>query len=89
MAQIQVTRPTPEQFEEMEIGSWPIWTCDVSRFPWHYDRQETCYILEGRVTVQAGQEKVTFGPGDMVVFPVGLDCTWEVTEPVRKHYKFD
>ncbi|MDY7011137.1 MAG: cupin domain-containing protein [Planctomycetota bacterium] len=88
MSQIQVTQPADDELEKMGVRSWPIWTCDVSKFDWHYDQQETCYILAGKVTVTAGDEKVTFGPDDMVVFPEGLDCTWDVTEPVRKHYKF-
>ena len=89
MSQIKVTRPTEETLEKMQVKTWPIWTCDVSKFDWHYDQQETCYLLAGRVTVAAGDEQVSFGPGDMVVFPVGLDCVWDVSEPVRKHYKFD
>lgn len=88
MSQIQVTRPTEEQLQQMGVRSWPIWTCGASKFDWHYDQQETCLILEGKVTVTAGGEQVSFGPGDMVVFPVGLDCVWDVAEPVKKHYKF-
>jgi uncharacterized cupin superfamily protein len=26
--------------------------------------------------------------GDLAEFAKGLDCTWEVIEPVRKHYRF-
>ncbi|AGP40227.1 hypothetical protein SCE1572_40435 [Sorangium cellulosum So0157-2] len=26
--------------------------------------------------------------GDLVTFPAGLNCTWEVRSPVRKHYRF-
>ncbi|KPK84378.1 MAG: cupin [Phycisphaerae bacterium SM23_33] len=88
MGRIEVTKPTEQQVQEMGARSWPIWTCDVSKFDWHYDQQETCLILEGKVTVSAGNERVSFGPGDMVVFPVGLDCVWDVAEPVKKHYKF-
>ena len=46
------------------------------------------YLLEGRVTVKAAGQNVTFGKGDLVVFPKGLSCVWEVTSPVRKHYRF-
>lgn len=88
MADIEVTKPTEEQLEKMGVKGWPIWTCDVSRFDWHYDEMETCYLLKGKVTVSAGEQQVSFGPGDMVVFPVGLDCVWDVAEPVEKHYKF-
>jgi uncharacterized cupin superfamily protein len=40
------------------------------------------------VTVEAPDQTVSFGPGDMVVFPQGLDCTWKVKKTVRKHYRF-
>ena len=83
-----VRKPTDE--EAKTCSSWPIWTCDVSEFDWSYDQTETCLVLEGEVTVSDsdGTESVTFGPGDLVVFPVGLDCVWKVTTPVRKHYNF-
>ncbi|MFH1593557.1 MAG: cupin domain-containing protein [Candidatus Omnitrophota bacterium] len=73
----------------MAVRSWPIWIKEVSRFDWHYYDTEMCYILEGRVTVGTkGGKKVNFGPGDFVTFPKGLDCVWDITEPVRKHYNF-
>jgi uncharacterized protein len=85
---VVVRKPTKEEFQMCQ--SWPIWTCDVSRFDYSYDEKETCLILEGQVTVsdRAGTKSVTFSPGDLVVFPEGLDCTWTVAAPVRKHYNF-
>ena len=35
-----------------------------------------------------GGEPVSFGAGDLVVFPEGLKCIWDIKSPVRKHYKF-
>lgn len=87
MAHITVTKPSQHALEELGVGNWPIWTCGVSKFDWHYDDRETCYLLEGRVTVTAGEQTVSFGPGDLVVFPQGTDCTWNVSVPVRKHYR--
>jgi len=84
--EIIVRKPTAA--DKKTSATWPIWTKEASSFPWHYDDQETCYILEGAVTVQAGPDQVSFGAGDWVVFPKGLDCTWNVKQPVRKHYKF-
>ena len=49
---------------------------------------ETCYLLEGKVKVTTDEEEVEFGVGDMVTFPKGLSCTWQVKEKVRKHYTF-
>jgi uncharacterized cupin superfamily protein len=88
MAKIEVRKAGEEELKKLGARSWPIWTCPASRFPWHYDEKETCYILEGQVTVSAGQQKVSFGPGDIVVFPQGLDVVWDVSQPVKKHYKF-
>ena len=87
---ITVTQnPSPEILEELGCFSWSIWTKEPSSFPWHYDEKETCLILEGKVSVTpSGGESVSFGKGDLVVFPQGLSCTWNVLEAVRKHYKF-
>ena len=40
------------------------------------------------VTPEGGQPQ-EFRRGDLVVFPNGLSCTWEVLEPVEKHYTFE
>ncbi len=29
-----------------------------------------------------------FGKGDLVTFPQGVGCKWDVREPLRKHYSF-
>jgi uncharacterized cupin superfamily protein len=88
VAKIIVTRPEAKELESLGVKSWPIWTCEPSTFDWSYDEKETCYILAGDVTVRGDGQEVTFGPGDMVVFPAGLDCVWEVRKAVKKHYKF-
>jgi hypothetical protein len=85
---IIVTRPSEDDLSELGIKNWPIWTCEISRFDWSYDQKETCYLLEGDVTVKAGDVEVRFGEGDLVVFPEGLQCVWDVHAPVKKHYKF-
>ncbi len=81
--------PSPEELDRLGVPTWPIWTKEVSTFPWTYDMSETCYFLEGRVTVTPdGGEPITVGTGELVTFPAGMDCTWDVIEPVRKHYRF-
>ncbi|MHC4751345.1 MAG: cupin domain-containing protein [Planctomycetota bacterium] len=45
-------------------------------------------LIEGKVTVTDGTDSVSFGPGDLVVFPEELECTWNVHEAVAKHYNF-
>ena len=83
------SNPDPAQLESLGVTSWPTWGCEVSAFPWTYNEQETCLLLEGDVTVTPnGGEPVRFGAGDLVVFDTGLSCTWEVHAPLRKHYRF-
>jgi hypothetical protein len=88
--QIEVTKnPSDETLNKLGCRSWGIWRKEPSVFPWHYDDKETCLIIEGKVTVTPnGGEPVTFGKGDLVVFPQGMSCTWNVREAVRKYYKF-
>ncbi len=73
----------------MGVFDWPVWQKEPSTFPWTYDEQETCYILKGRFRVTPdGGEPQEFGKGDLIIFPAGMNCTWEIIEPVRKHYQF-
>lgn len=81
----------PSADETAACQAWPIWTGPVSRFDWDYTQTETCLIIEGSVTVTDRPENgdsVSFGPGDLVVFPVGLKCVWDIKEAVRKYYSF-
>jgi uncharacterized protein len=81
--------PSKDQLAKMGVFSWPIWEKEESEFPYFYDSEETCLILEGRVTVTPdGGQSVEIGPGDLVVFPTGLSCTWKITKKIRKHYHF-
>jgi len=89
MSEIRVEKPDAVKLEALGVERWGIWEKEASSFPWHYDEKETCYILEGEVTVTPeGGEPVSFGVGDLVTFPAGMDCTWAISKDVRKHYKF-
>ena len=84
---IEIRKPKIEDMEKEGVMSWPIWEKEISRFDWHYDQAEDCYLLEGKVVVEADDGgKVEFGKGDFVTFPKGLSCIWEIKEPVKKHF---
>jgi uncharacterized protein len=86
---IEVNQVSKDELVAMGVFNWPIWSKEASKFPWSYSERESCYIIEGKVTVTPYKESpVTFGAGDYVVFPAGMDCTWEIHEDVRKHYNF-
>jgi uncharacterized cupin superfamily protein len=90
MAAITVEhQPTQARLDELGVSNWSTWSKEVSEFPWTYSEQEMAYILEGEVTViPKNGEPVTFGKGDLVIFPSGMSCTWQVKKPLRKHYQF-
>jgi hypothetical protein len=80
---------TAARIAEVGAKQWPIWEKEPSTFDWHYDEPEVCLFLEGDVTVTPeGGEPVSFGKGDLVTFPEGMTCVWNVKKAVKKHYKF-
>jgi uncharacterized cupin superfamily protein len=81
--------PSSAKLDVMGVFGWPIWSKEVSEFPWSYDREESCYLLEGEVIVTPdGGEPVTITAGDFVTFPKGMSCTWNILADVKKHYTF-
>ena len=86
---VLLEKPTEQLLAELDCARWPLWNCGVSRFPWHYDEEETCHFLAGRVKVHAKSGSYELTPGVLVTFAKGLDCEWEVLAPVRKHYTFN
>lgn len=91
MSEITIIRnPDERELQKMDVRNWPIWTKEESEFPWSYDSAETCFFLEGDVTVTPADGKpVRMGKGDLVTFPRGMSCTWTVHRAVRKHYNFE
>ena len=90
MSEIKIVHnPEEKMLKRLGVKSWPIWEKEVSEFPWSYDEEETCYFLEGGVVVTPdGGDPVEIGKGDLVTFPKGVSCTWEIRQAVRKHYMF-
>ncbi|WP_321323653.1 cupin domain-containing protein [Thiomicrorhabdus sp.] len=84
-----ISQPSEQQLAELGVLDWPIWEKEASSFPWTYDMKEVCYILQGLVTVTPEQgDAVTIKAGDLVTFPRGMVCHWDIAEDIRKHYQF-
>ncbi|PNY10735.1 cupin domain-containing protein [Trifolium pratense] len=70
------------------FANW--WEGGPLKIPWSFKEEETMYLLEGKVKVSVEVKGAVgsfeIGGGDLVVFPKGMNITWEVTEPVKKHY---
>ena len=89
--QIKVEKPDSARLAALGVKDWPTWSKEVSTFPWSYNAQEIAYIIAGEVTVtpKNGGSPVSFTVGDLVTFPAGLSCIWEVKKPLYKHYQFN
>lgn len=87
LANVTVKKPEPGELEKLRVFTWPVWEKETSTFDWHYGEEETCYFLEGEVVVKTADGEISMGKGDLVTFPAGLGCTWEVKQAVRKHYR--
>ena len=87
--EIKIEKPDREEMKNQGVLDWPTWEKEISRFDWHYDSVEECYLLEGHVIVETSDgEKVEFGKGDFVTFPKDLSCVWDVKSAVKKHFNF-
>jgi uncharacterized cupin superfamily protein len=89
MSDILVKQPDRDELDKLGVFEWDTWACDVSTFDWEYDAVEICYILEGHVVVRTDQGETEIKAGDLATFPKGLRCVWQVSSPIRKHYRFE
>ncbi|TGD97006.1 cupin domain-containing protein [Methylobacterium nonmethylotrophicum] len=64
-----------------------IWTCQPGKFRIDFGRAEFIQLLEGVVVVTDAEGSArTYRAGDAFVTPKGFSGTWEVIEPVKKHF---
>jgi uncharacterized protein len=89
MEKIEITQPADSELEALGIAAWSPWECEPSAFQWAYDREEWCFIFEGRAEIKPENgEAAVIKTGDLVKFPQGLRCIWRVHEKIRKVYIF-
>ncbi|NQT07119.1 MAG: cupin domain-containing protein [Candidatus Omnitrophica bacterium] len=88
MSDIKIEKPSQEELKSLNIDNWSPWECEPSTFAWEYAAEETAYLFEGKVKVKTPSGEVEINKGDLVTFPKGLKCTWNVIEKIRKVYTF-
>ena len=91
MAKIKIEKNlSEEQLDRRGVFDWDLWEKEISEFPWTYDDEETCYVLDGEVEVIPDDgEAVLVVAGDFVTFPQGMNCYWKIHSPIRKYYQFN
>ena len=88
MSEIKIEKKSKEELDAMGVDNWSPWECEPSTFDWEYDSNETAYVMEGKVTVKTPTGEVEINAGDLVHFPKGLKCVWDVKKTIRKVYTF-
>jgi uncharacterized protein len=82
--------PAQARLDTLGVSKWPTWQKEISTFDWVFPEQEIAYILEGEcVITPTGGAPVSFGKGDLVTFPAGMKASWQVIQPLHKHYQLD
>jgi len=89
-----------ESFKET-ARSWPLWDSRLhpqnppksGKFKFEYNgdyETERVLVVSGKATLtpEDGSAPLTIGAGDQVFFHKGLKCSWQVTEPMTKHYAY-
>ena len=70
------------------IKNWPIWECKPSNFLWNYNEREICLIIEGEANIKTEAGEYYFiQSGDLVQFPKGLSCEWQIIKTIKKHFR--
>ncbi|MDL1957472.1 MAG: cupin domain-containing protein [Candidatus Desulfofervidus auxilii] len=88
--EIKKEKPTEERLKSLGVDNWSPWECEPSSFDWEYFEDERCYILDGKAIIETPDgKKVEIAKGDLVLFPKGLKCRWQVIEKIRKVYRFE
>ena len=88
MTKVIIQNLYEEEISKRGVKNWPVWEKEVSRFDWQYNGDEECLILDGEVEVDTLEGNYSIKKGDFVTFKDGLECTWNVKKPIRKHYNF-
>ena len=82
--------PSQSSLDALGVKKWPTWQKEISTFDWTFHEQEIAYILEGEcVITPTNGGPISFGKGDLVTFPAGMKASWQVKQPLHKHYQLD
>lgn len=90
-----VEKATTEDLNKLKVQSWSTWSSnDSPSYAIHklknkvYQTNEICYIDKGKfqITPEETGRAIIVSAGDFVMFPKNFKCTWDVEEPVFKHW---
>lgn len=59
---------------------------EATTFDWHLDYDEIDYVIEGELSIIINGDKVTAGPGEVILIPKGSSIKFSVPEKARFLY---
>ena len=69
------------------IKNWPTREFKPSNFYWFYEEKEICLLIEGEANITTSSDSYKLKSGDLVIFPAGFECNWEIKKTIKKHYR--
>ena len=51
-------------------------------------KKKLVYCLKVKLQLLLREQPVKFRAGELVTFPAGMDCGWEIHQAIRKYYRF-
>ena len=70
------------------IKNWPTWESEPSNFSWNYSEKEICLIIEGEAKIKTEEGEIyVIKSGDLVEFPMGISCEWQIIRSFKKHFR--
>ncbi|MDD5504077.1 MAG: cupin domain-containing protein [Candidatus Omnitrophica bacterium] len=89
MREIEVSQPSEDEIQKLDIGKWSPWECQPSQFQRTYDKEEWFFLIEGKAVIRTEKGgEIIITKGDLVKLPKGIVCAWQVVESIRKVYTF-
>jgi len=79
-----ISRVLPLGATADDTFSFGLWDCTAGEFKFIYYCDEFVHILEGEVSIRAGDAELHLRPGDVAFFPQGLTAYWTVHGYVKK-----
>lgn len=74
---------TLEESPRLGVG---LMVMDRTTFPWTLNYDEVDYVIEGRLEILIGGDKVSAGPGEVIFIPKGSSIQFSVPDKARFLY---
>ncbi len=84
-----ITVGQPDSTKLEEVKQWEVWVKEPCTFEHDQQKTESFYILEGNAVLTTDANvKTEISSGDFVTVKSGQIVTWEISNQIKKHFRF-